>query len=51
MRELFEICPKIVFLTCLVLWSFEGSELGRKRCKILCSYVSRTVWKNSLLKP
>ena len=52
MRELFEICPKIEFFKpfwCFL--SFEGSEHGQKRCKILCSYVSGTIWKIPCLSP
>ena len=52
MRELFEICQKYSFLTFLVFFSFEGGvEFSQKRCKIVCSDVSGTTWKNSLLKP
>ena len=53
MRELFEICSKIQFFLKL-FWcflSYKGSEFGRKRCKIVCSYVLGTTLKNSLLKP
>ena len=40
MRELFEICPKIQFFKpfwCFL--SFEGSEFGRKRCKLVCTTI------------
>ena len=52
MSELFEICQKIQFFE--LFWcflSFEGGEFSQKRCKIVCSDLSETTWKNSLLKP
>ena len=30
---------------------FEGSEFGQKRCKMECSDVSGTTWKNPLPNP
>ena len=52
MRELFEIYPKIQFFNFFgVFFQLRGGEFGQKRCKIVCSDLSGTTWKNSPLKP
>ena len=52
MRELFEICPKIVFFSTFLCFLRLGEGgIWSEMCKIECSDVSGTAWKIPSLSP